>query len=241
MRPSLKALRSRASDRARSAAHGDVPPAGREPFPRDEGKAPGAVERGALRRRLRRARRMREALMTELGALVMEMQRQGRHDRALVERKAREALVLHHEATGLARALGAGDGIHEVVAAGIAGSCAACGALFATDDRFCARCGAATVPVANGRAAFAPGQPPVAAPPPDAATIAAPPPDPATIAAPPPHPAARVAEPPDPATRAGTPGQPGGGPPPPPDPRTRVRSPDEEADTVQIATSPRRS
>ena len=59
-----------------------------------------------MRRRLRRSRRMRDSLLTELGALVMEMHRQRRHDPALVERKANEALFVDREARGLARALG---------------------------------------------------------------------------------------------------------------------------------------
>ena len=70
MRPSLKALRSRISRRARAAAEGGGVPAGSEPQPADQAARPGAIERGAMRRRLRRARRLREAMLTELGALV---------------------------------------------------------------------------------------------------------------------------------------------------------------------------
>src|SRR5918912_2743841 len=147
MRPSLKALRSGASEKAHSAAEGATPPAAQEPPAPNGDGGPGALERGTMRRRLRRARRMRESLMTELGALVMEMHRQGRHDPKLVERKAREALVADREAAGLARALRMELTLHEVYAAGIAGHCHACGALVATDDRFCARCGARTVGV----------------------------------------------------------------------------------------------
>jgi hypothetical protein len=268
MRPSLKAFRSRASDRARRAAEGAGPPAGAElAHPAAAARPPGAIERGTLRRRLRRARRMRETLMTELGALVMEMHRQQRHDPALVERKAREALTADREASGLARALGAEQTVHQVVAAGIAGSCPACGALMATDDRFCARCGAAAAAVRNGAASAA--APAVAAPPPDpAARIAAPPPKPtarvaaapppdatARVVAPPPEAAARVAAappssapparpapPPDAATRV-PPDAPRTGPAPqtaapPPDPTTRVLGGD---DSVQMTTgTPRR-
>jgi len=196
-----------------------------------------------MRRRLRRARRMRETLMTELGALVMEMHRQGRHDPALVDRKAREALVADREAAGLARALGAGEGIREVVAAGIVGGCHVCGALLATDDRFCARCGAPTPPARNGAAAVAPPQAAVAQP---SAAHAAPPPDPRTqVPAPvlPPDPPQRVtAAPPHPATRAPEPGAappppPRSDAPPPPDPSTRVPSASGDADTGRIPTA----
>jgi hypothetical protein len=251
MRPSLRALRSRASDRARRAAEGAGSPAGQEPVPPADAGTPGAVERGTMRRRMRRARRMRETLMTELGALVMEMHRQHRHDPALVERKAREALVADREASGLARALGAGQGVHAVVAAGIAGGCYACGALLATDDRFCSRCGARSVAALNGGAVSAP--PPGASPAPPPGAVQAPPPDPGTrtpaptaappdpsALAPPPDPQARVAPPPDPATRvpaAPAPASPSAAP-PPPDPSTRV-PPSEEADTVQIANPTR--
>lgn len=184
MRPSLKALRSRAAQKAQAAAAGASPPAGQEPPPAAALTRPGAVERGNMRRRLRRARRMREALLTELGALVMEMHRQRRHDAALVERKAREASVADRQAAGLARALDQGQTLGQVVSAGIAGSCRVCRALLATDDRFCARCG---TPVA-GRLA-----PPTGAP---VAGVPAPPPSAADrIAVPPPSAADRVAAP----------------------------------------------
>src|SRR5205085_5244136 len=141
MRPSLKALRSRVAESARDAAQGGVVPAGQEPAQVRHPGRPCAVERGTMRRRLRRALRLCEALLTELGALEMEMHRQGRHNPALVERKAREALTVDREAIGLARALGIELTVGEVVAAGIAGTCPACGGLLATDDRFCAHCG----------------------------------------------------------------------------------------------------
>ena len=155
MRPSLKALRSRISKRAREAAQGGGVPAGGEPQPADRSARPGAIERGAMRRRLRRARRLREATLTELGALVMEMQRQRRNNPALVERKAHEALLVDREAIALARALRSELTVGEVVAAGVAGSCAACGALLATDDRFCAHCGTPATAGNGGAAARA--------------------------------------------------------------------------------------
>ena len=181
MRLSLKALPSTISRRARKAAQGGDVPAGGEPQPADQSARPGAIERGAMRRRLRRARRLREAMLTELGALVMEMQRQRRHNPGLVERKAREALLVDREAVALARALGSELTVGEVVAAGVAGTCAACSALLATDDRFCARCGA-LAPAGNGTAATHVSPVP-------------PPPDPGTPVAPPPEPGGRVAGP----------------------------------------------
>jgi hypothetical protein len=213
MRPSLKALRSRASEKAHSAAEGATPPAAQEPPAPNGDGGPGALERGTMRRRLRRARRLRENLMTELGALVMEMHRQGRHDPKLVERKAREALVADREAAGLARALRMELTLNEVYAAGIAGHCRSCGALLATDDRFCARCGAQAVAVAEfGLVAQRVVDAEDAR---DTAVSARPSGAPAPAASPPP---------PDPTTRVGAPPPTRAGP-PPPDPSTRVRGP----------------
>jgi hypothetical protein len=224
MRPSLKALRSRASEKAQSAAEGAAPPAAQEPAAPNGDGEPGALERGTMRRRLRRARRLRENLMTELGALVMEMHRQGRHDPKLVERKAREALVADREAAGLARALRAELTLNEVYAAGIAGHCRGCGALLAIDDRFCARCGARSVGVAEfGMVA----RPIVDDAPTDPAVRAG-----AGVAQPGPPP------PPDPTTRVAAGPPAGTGAPPPPDPSTRVSGPG--GDPSQIATGPPR-
>ena len=89
---------------------------------------------------------MREALLVELGVLVMEMERQGRHDPALVERKAREAAALDAQARALQLALDSGQTMSQVVAAGIA-----CSTLLATDDHFCPRCGTPVAAARNGR------------------------------------------------------------------------------------------
>jgi hypothetical protein len=204
---------------------------------------------------------MRDSLLTELGALVMEMHRQRRHNPALVERKANEALFVDREARGLARALGTHQSVREVVAAGIVGGCPACGALLATDDRFCARCGTPTAarngvraPAPGTASAWTPAPGAAAAPAPTPGTAATPPPAPnlaarvagqarPTAAPPPPAPGTRVARapaplpPPDPGSRAPAP-KPAIPPDaaPPPDPTTRVRPPDATDATVQIAT-----
>jgi hypothetical protein len=180
-----------------------------------------------MRRRLRRARRLRENLMTELGALVMEMHRQGRHDEKLVERKAREALVADREVAALARALRMELTLNEVYAAGIAGHCHACGALLATDDRFCSRCGARTVGVAEFGLVARPIVDDAPTDPAMGAGAGAPPPGPP--APPPPDPTTRVAGGPQAATGA----------PPPPDPSSRVPGPGGDA-TTRIATGPPR-
>ncbi|MFL5782363.1 MAG: hypothetical protein ACJ760_13695, partial [Thermoleophilaceae bacterium] len=146
-------------------------------------------------------------MLTELGALVMEMHRQNRHDRALLERKAMEALVADREALGLARALGEGYGVTQVVAAGIAGACHVCGSLLGTDDRYCSRCGTAAVGVRNG-AARPVGANTVFAPPPEAGARA--------DAPPPPDAGARVEMPSHGLAGSAVPGPRTGGAPPPP-------------------------
>jgi hypothetical protein len=99
-----------------------------------------------MRRRIRRLRRSRELLLRELGALVVEMHRLERQNPDLVARKAAELAAIDDELRGLRAGLGEGRTVEQVVAAGVAGSCAGCGTLVATDDRFCPNCGKSTTP-----------------------------------------------------------------------------------------------
>jgi hypothetical protein len=139
MRPSLRALPKRAADKARATAAGSPEPAGQEP-PRAAGR-PGARDRAGMRRRVRKAARTREALVRELGGLLVEMERLGRRNDELVSRKAREIAKLDEELRGLRTALGKRQTVDAVVATGVAGACGACGTLMGTEDRFCAHCG----------------------------------------------------------------------------------------------------
>ena len=209
------AFRNRAAEKARrAAAGGDGPPAGRDPQVPGEPATPAVADRGALRKRLRRTRRTRDVLLHELGALVMEMYRQSRHDPALVERKAREAIAVDSEVRTLSGALGRDEPLSSLQAAGVAGPCSSCGALLTREDRFCNRCGTAAAfaaePVqaaAAGIAAPPPtgapleGPPPaegdrVAAPPPTGSPIEGPPPTGNPVEGPPPAAGDRVADPP---------------------------------------------
>jgi hypothetical protein len=95
-----------------------------------------------MRRRLRRQRRVREALLLDLGALVYELHRQGKRAPELLQEKAGELGAVDDEVRGLEEALGDGAGLEGLLAAGIVGSCASCGALLNAGDGFCARCGA---------------------------------------------------------------------------------------------------
>jgi hypothetical protein len=93
------AFRKRAADKAHQVASGgDGPPAGQDPQVPGEPATPALADR----RRVRGLGRERDRLLLDLGALVMEMHRQGRHDPALVERKAREALALDAQVRALA-------------------------------------------------------------------------------------------------------------------------------------------
>lgn len=138
---SFTELRSRLSDRVDRAARGTDIPAGIE---RGEITPPtGSRERGRLRRRLREVRRLREALLLELGALVMEAHRHGRDESPVIKRKAADAAGVDAEARAIAEALETDSGLDTIVAAGIAGPCPTCGTLTSTAARFCSTCGTA--------------------------------------------------------------------------------------------------
>src|SRR3954470_1952413 len=118
----------------------------------DGGGSPGRRERGRMRRRLRQQQRVREALLLDLGALVYELHRQGRREPELLQAKAAELLAVDDEVRALGEGLEERKPLAQLVAAGIAGSCAACGALLTSDARFCSVCGTPTSPALAGGA-----------------------------------------------------------------------------------------
>ncbi|HEX6712620.1 MAG TPA: zinc ribbon domain-containing protein [Thermoleophilaceae bacterium] len=101
----------------------------------------GSRERGRMRRRLRELRRLREAQLLELGALVLEAHRHGRDDSPVIKSKAAEAAATDAEARAVADALDTDAGLDTIVSAGIAGPCPTCGTLTSTAWRFCSTCG----------------------------------------------------------------------------------------------------
>src|SRR4051794_18340677 len=121
-----------------------------DPSAGDGGGSPGRRERGRMRKRLRRQQRVREALLLDLGALVYELHRQGRREPELLQAKAAELSAVDDEVRALGEALDERQPLAPLVAAGIAGSCAACGALLTSDARFCSACGTATSPALAG-------------------------------------------------------------------------------------------
>ena len=112
---------------------------------------PSLVKRGPMRRRLRILRRRREAMLLDLGALVLEMHRHGRFLPDSLQRRAAEAVGTDAELRALSRSLEAGDGNPDLVAAGVAGNCGRCGALHTIGASFCSQCGN-ELPAASCRA-----------------------------------------------------------------------------------------
>jgi hypothetical protein len=136
---SFTGLKTRLRDRVDSTARGTDVPAGIERG--DDLSGTGSRERGRMRRRLRELRRLREAQLLELGALVLEAHRHDRDDSPVIKHKAAEAAAIDAEARALAEALDTDAGLDTVVAAGIAGPCPTCGTLASTAARFCSTCG----------------------------------------------------------------------------------------------------
>jgi len=141
MRLSPKSLRSRVTETVDQAAAGSAQPAGQDPPAPGIREPTSARERGVMRRRIRRLRRVREALLMELGAVVFESERRGRPGESLARRKLDQLRVIENEVGALGVALGEGRPLVEVVNAGIAGACPTCGALYSLDAHFCANCG----------------------------------------------------------------------------------------------------
>jgi hypothetical protein len=138
--PSLTNLKSRFRHRVDASARGSDVPAGIDRGA-DAVAPSGLLERGRMRRRLRELRRLREAQLLELGALVLEAHKHGRDDSPVIKTKAAEAAATDAEARAVAKALDTDAGLDTVMTAGIAGPCPTCGTLTSTSWRFCSTCG----------------------------------------------------------------------------------------------------
>jgi len=155
-------------------------------------RAPSFRDRGRLRRRLRYLRRVRELGFRDLGGLVFDLDRFGRHGDHLVRGKLAALRAVDDELRALERALDERRDVIELREPGIA-ACPRCGSLHGSDARYCPSCGVglrgprAVAEVAHVEDA---GAAPVPLPPPAgpeaAAPIAVPPPVPPAAAAPPP-------------------------------------------------------
>ena len=177
-------------------------PAGAAPDPLAAAAA-GPSERGRLRRRLRRLKQARERQWAELGTLVVDARKRSNGSRPeVVDRRAAEAAELDRQVRELSYAVST-EPNPRAIATGVRGSCAGCGSLIATEDRFCPSCGTPTKPGRARPADTSPVEPRLAAPAPapvPAPAASGPPPpspttpyaavDPAKIPPPPPPPAA---------------------------------------------------
>ncbi|MBI5105589.1 MAG: zinc-ribbon domain-containing protein, partial [Solirubrobacterales bacterium] len=101
---------------------------------------PSFRERGRLRRRLRYLRRVRELGFRDLGGLVFDLHRFGRQGDDLVRGKLAALDAVDRELRALERVLDDRRDVLELREPGIA-ACPRCGALHASEDRFCPSCG----------------------------------------------------------------------------------------------------
>ena len=127
-------------ERARRTARGSLPPAGVDP---DRAAEPGpdGRSRRAIRQRLRRTRAVRRARVTELGALVADMQSRGRWNQDLVDTWVRELDAADAELRGLDQALRGQVALDDLVALRLVARCGSCGRIGGAGDGFCAGCG----------------------------------------------------------------------------------------------------
>ncbi len=119
---------------------------------------PATQERATLRRHAKALGERREALVRDLGALVVDLNRLGRERPDLVKAKADEIATLDTELRGIAQALGEDLRLQDAVARGATSQCGSCGTPVSSTDGFCAHCGAATQAAqapATGRASEA--------------------------------------------------------------------------------------
>ncbi|HSD80014.1 MAG TPA: zinc ribbon domain-containing protein, partial [Solirubrobacteraceae bacterium] len=121
-----------------AAAPSAAAPAGTEPT---AAPRPGFRERSRLRRRLQYLRRVRELGVRDLGGLVFDQHRVRRPDEALVQAKLAALAAVDGELRAIERALRDERPIAELREVGVS-ACARCGALAASDARFCSACGA---------------------------------------------------------------------------------------------------
>ena len=147
---------------AAPAGAGDRSAAAVDPLTTPAGVDPEAVagaglsfrERGRLRRRLRFLRRLRELGFRDLGGLVFEQHRFDRREDELVRGKLMALAAVDAELRALEHTLRDHRPITELREPGVS-ACARCGAVIASDARFCSACG---TPVGGAQAIPAVGE-----------------------------------------------------------------------------------
>jgi hypothetical protein len=127
-------------ERARRTARGSLPPAGVDPDAVPEA-GPDGRDRRAIRQRLRRTLAVRQARLSELGALAADMQARGRWNQDLVDTWVRELDAADAELRGLGQALRGEVALGDLIALRLIAQCGACARIGGSGDSFCTRCG----------------------------------------------------------------------------------------------------
>jgi hypothetical protein len=131
---------STGSDAAAEAVQG-APETPGAAAPEPEPSEPGFRERGRIRRRARYLRRLREVQLRDIGGFVLELSRFQRDRPDLVQAKVAQAARTEAELRALEQALDERQALRELREPGIGGACDSCGAVYGSEDRFCAACG----------------------------------------------------------------------------------------------------
>jgi hypothetical protein len=137
----LRRLFERSKQKADRSAAGTVVPAGIDPSAQP---GPTARERTLMRRRLRALRRRREALMREVGGLVLESKHGENGAPERLDGRTQELEAVDAEARTIAQALDEKKTLDELLSSGLSARCSSCGELVAKRERFCSTCGAQT-------------------------------------------------------------------------------------------------
>ena len=135
----LRRLLERSTQKVNRSAAGTRVPAGIDP---DERRGPTARERTLMRRRLRSLRRRREALMREVGGLVLKSQHGEDGASQQLDGRTHELEDVDAEARAIVQALDELKTLDELLSSGLSARCSSCSELVAKREHFCANCGA---------------------------------------------------------------------------------------------------
>src|SRR5881275_1008572 len=137
MRAFLRRLFERSKQKADRSAAGTPVPAGIDP---SAPPGPTARERTLMRRRLRALRRRREALMREMGGLVLDSKHGENGASERLDGRTHELEDVEAEARAIAQALDELKTLDQLLASGLSARCSSCGELVAKRERFCPNC-----------------------------------------------------------------------------------------------------
>jgi hypothetical protein len=135
----LRRLLERSTQKVNRSAVGTPVPAGVDPR---EQRGPTARERTLMRRRLRSLRRRREALMREVGGLVLDANHGENGAPQRLDGRTAELEAVDAEARAIVQALDELKTLDELTSTGLSKRCESCGELVARREHFCSNCGA---------------------------------------------------------------------------------------------------